>query len=89
MAGHTTETEWGKASVKAEVEERPKAREKDSHATCAEGLDTPRGCAPVKDELMTWSRTCPKEKTPIKTAAGTKRTTRHSNWDTLAAILVS
>ena len=77
-----------KARAKAGVEERPKAREKASHATCAEGLGTPRGCAPVKDGLMTWSRTRLKEKTPMKTAAGPKRTTRHSNWGTLAASLV-
>ena len=67
-----------KARAKAGVEERPKAREKASHAACAEGLDTPRSCAPVKDGLVTWSRTCPKEKTPM----------RHSDWDTLAASLV-
>ena len=42
----------GKARAKAGVKERPKAREKASHATCAEGLGTPRGCAPVKDGLM-------------------------------------
>ena len=77
-----------KARAKAGVEARPKAREKASYATCAEGLGTPRGCAPVKDGSTTWRRTRPKEKTPMKTAAGPKRTTRHSNWSTLAAILV-
>ena len=35
----------GKARAKAGVEERPNAREEASHATCAEGLGTPRGCA--------------------------------------------
>ena len=35
----------GNAKAKAGVEERPKAREKASHATCTEGLSTPRGCA--------------------------------------------
>ena len=39
----------GKAEAKAKVEERPKAKEKASSATCAEGLDTLRGCAPAKD----------------------------------------
>ena len=61
--------------AKEKVEERPKAREKASHATRAEGLDTPRRCAPVKDGLTTWSRTRPKGKTPINRAAGLKRTT--------------
>ena len=75
-----------KARAKAGVEERPKAREKALHATCAEELDTPRGCAPVKDGLTTWRRTRPNGKTPMKTAAGPKRKTRHSNWGTLAAI---
>ena len=68
-----------KAKARAKVEERPKAREKASHATCAEGLGTP---------LTTWSRTRLKEKTPTKKAVGPRRTTRHSNWDTLAANLV-
>ena len=53
------------ARAKAGVEARPKAREKASHTTCAEGLDTPRGCAPVKDGLTTWSRTHPNDKTPM------------------------
>ena len=30
---------------------------KASNATCAEGLDTAQGCAPVKDGSATWSRT--------------------------------
>ena len=77
-----------KARASAVVEERPKAREKASNTTSAGGFDTPRGCAPAKDGLMTWSRTRLKEKTPMKTNAGPKRTTRHSNWDTLAASLV-
>ena len=51
--------------------------EKASNATCAEELDTPRGCA-----LRL------KEKTPMRTNTGPKKTTRHSNWDTLAASLV-
>ena len=63
-------------------------RRKASNASCAEGLDTPRGCAPVKDGLLTWSRTRPKDKAPMKTNARSKKTTRHSNWDTLAASLV-
>ena len=63
-----------KTRAKAGVEERPKAREKGSHATCAEELGTPLGCAPAKDELTTWSRTRPKEKTPMKTAADPKKT---------------
>ena len=71
--------------AKAGVEERPKTGEKASHATCAEGLAPPRGCAPVKDSFTTWSWTRPKEKTPMKTAGGPKRRTRHS---TSAAILV-
>ena len=60
----------GKAKAKARVEERPKAREKEkaSNAACAEGLG-PQGCAPAKDGLTTWSRTRPKEKTPMKKAA--------------------
>ena len=77
-----------KAKAKAKVEESPKANEKASSAACAEGLDTPRGCDPVMDGLMTWSRIRPNEKTPTKKAAGPRRTTRHSNWDTLAANLV-
>ena len=76
-----------KAKAKAKLEERPKAKENASNALCAEGLDTPRGCAPAKDRLMTWSRIRPKEKTPTHKAVGPRRTTRHSNWDTLAAIL--
>ena len=43
----------GRAKAKARVEEKPKARGKASNAAWAEGLDTPRGCAPVKDGLMT------------------------------------
>ena len=35
----------GKAKAKARVEERAMAREKASHATCAEGLGTPQGRA--------------------------------------------
>ena len=77
-----------KAKATAKVEERPKARDKASNATCAEALGTPQGCAPVKDGSKTWSRTRPKEKTPMKKVAGLKRTTRHSNWSTLEAILV-
>ena len=34
-----------RAKAKAKVEERPEAKEKASNATCAEGLDTPQGCA--------------------------------------------
>ena len=63
------------------MEERTKARENASHVLCAEGLDTPRGCAPV-------NKTHPKEKTPMKTAAGPKRTTRHFDWGTSAVIRV-
>ena len=55
-------------------------------AACAEGLGTPQGCAPAKDGSTTWSRTRPKEKTPMKRVAGLMRTTRHPNWGTLAAI---
>ena len=45
--------------------------------TCVEGSGPPRGCAPVKDGL---TRTRQKEKPPMKTAAGPKRTTKHSIW---------
>ena len=77
-----------KAKAKAKVEERPKAREKASNATCAEGLDTREVVPQRRMGLTTWSRTRPKEKTPMKKSAGLMRTTRHSNWGTLAAILV-
>ena len=46
--GEPLKCQRGKAKVKAKVEERLKAKEKASNAACAEGLDTPRGCAPVK-----------------------------------------
>ena len=76
-----------KAKAKARVEERPKVRGKPSKATCAEGLGTPRECAPVRDGSTTWKETRPKEKTPLKANCEQKRTTRHSNWDTLAGSL--
>ena len=67
---------------------RREARAKASPPTCAEGLGTPPGCSQVKDGLTTRRRTCQKERTPMKTAAGPRRTTRHSNLGTLAAVLL-
>ena len=51
---------------------KAKAKENASNASCAEGFDTPRGCAPAEDGLLTWSRTRQKEKTPMKTACWTE-----------------
>ena len=70
----------GKSRAKAGVEARPKARGKGLTCYVCGGNGHPRGCAPVKDVLTTWSRSRLKERTPMMTVAGRKRTTTHSNW---------
>ena len=58
------------------MEERPKAKEKASNATCAEGLDTPRGCAPVKNAFgeAGWSQVL---RVILQAVFGVLQTVRH------------
>ena len=44
----------GRATGKARVEESPKQKGKTSLSTCAQELDTLRGCEPVRDGLSSW-----------------------------------
>ena len=87
-AGRAIEKPKGKGKGKGKSEGKAKGKGKGLKCYVCGGIGHPRGCAPAKDGLMTWSRIRPKEKTPTKKAVGPRRTTRHSNWDTLAAKLV-
>ena len=62
-AGRALERPKGKGKDKGKSGGKAKGKgERAQMATCVEGLDTPRGCAPVKDGLMTWNRTRLKER---------------------------
>ena len=77
-----------KAKAKARVEDRPKARGKAKCYVCG-GIGHPARLRPSEGWVRDLEQDAPDGEDTMKTkAVGPRRTTRHSNWDTLAASLV-
>ena len=71
-AGRANEKPKGKGNGKGRSGGKAKGKGKGLTCYVCGGLGTPRSCAPVKDGLTTWSRTCLREKTPMKKVAPTE-----------------
>ena len=77
-------TSKGKSKAGGKVKGNGK---KASLATCAEDLDTPHCCAPVRDGSTTLTRKRLTERTRTMTVVGKRKRMRHSSWSTSAVML--
>ena len=77
--GRAIEKPKGKGKGKGKSGGKAKGKGKGLKCYVCGGIGHPARLCPTEGWLTTWSRTRPKEKTPMKKSAGLMRTTKHSN----------